>query len=232
MSANLAAVSSLVPTVLAASQIGSTSSVAVYTVPAGSGAIVKQGSLCNVSGLTVPPTLSSVVGSTTGGTFAAGTYYYKVTATNGVGETIGSNEISVVTTGTTSSAVLTWTAVTGATGYKVYRGTAASAEASLITTTGSGTLTYTDTGSVGTAVSVPTLSTAAGAVSVSLSIVPSGGTADGTHRIINSYNLLANETLTLKDVLGGCCLGSGDAVHVIAAVANVVDVVLTGMVNA
>lgn len=67
---------------------------------------------------TVTPT-----GSTTGGTLAAGAKFYKVTALNANGETLPSAEATVTTTGSTSSVALAWAAVSGATKYRVYRGT-------------------------------------------------------------------------------------------------------------
>lgn len=99
-------------------------------------------------------TLSLGTTSTSGGTLAAGTYYWKVTATAAGGEGIGSNEVTAVTTGATSSQILNWTAVTGATGYKIYRGTAAGAENILVATVAAVT-TYTDIGGAGTAGAPP-----------------------------------------------------------------------------
>jgi len=58
--------------------------------------------------------------ATTGGTLAAGTYRAVITALNDRGETVKSNEISQVTTGATSTVTFNWTAVSGATGYRVY----------------------------------------------------------------------------------------------------------------
>jgi hypothetical protein len=51
----------------------------------------------NFSGNAAPaaPTLSATGGGTTGGNLAAGTYFVKVTETNGIGETIASPEASV-----------------------------------------------------------------------------------------------------------------------------------------
>lgn len=83
-----------------------------------------------------------------GGTFAAGTYYWVVTAINSRGETIASNEVSATLT-LDQQQVLNWGAVSGATGYNVYRGTASGLENVLVTTTGAVT-TYTDTGTAGT----------------------------------------------------------------------------------
>jgi hypothetical protein len=90
------------------------------------------------------PTGLSATASGSGGTLAAQTYYYVVTATNSRGETLPSNEVQATTSGSTGSVRLTWTAVSGATGYRVYRGTASGAE-KLLTSVGSVT-SYTDTG--------------------------------------------------------------------------------------
>ena len=72
----------------------------------------------------------------------------------------------------------------------------------------------------------------ASAVTVSVSIIPSGGTADGTHRVIASYSLAANDTLTLKDYIGGALMGPGDFISVNAATAAAVDVIITGTLSA
>src|SRR4051794_4788354 len=77
--------------------------------------------------LAVPSGVSAVA-STSGGSLTAATYFYVVTARNAVGETTGSTEVSAVITGTTGSVALSWTAVAGATSYRIYRGTSASGE--------------------------------------------------------------------------------------------------------
>lgn len=109
-------------------------------------------------GALAAPVLSGGAASA-GGTFAAATYYWKVTAVTGYGETVGSNEISAALS-LNNKKVLNWTAVAGAERYKLYRGTVAGAENVLVTTVGSLVLTYTDTGAAGTAATVPTTSTA------------------------------------------------------------------------
>jgi len=77
-----------------------------------------------------------------------------------VGETTGSPEASVTTTGTTSSVGLAWATIAGATGYKVYRGTSAGGESVVYSTA---TNSYTDTGAASTAGTVPASNTTAGA---------------------------------------------------------------------
>ena len=102
------------------------------------------------------PVLTLGTTSTTGGTLAAGTYFWKTTAINGSGETVGSNEVTATTTGATSSQPLSWVAITGSTGFKVYRGTVAGAENVLVATLGLVT-SYTDIGSAGTTGTVPSV---------------------------------------------------------------------------
>lgn len=63
--------------------------------------------------------------ATTGGTVAANTYYGVVTYTNAVGETTGSTQLSIVTTGATSTITIPSPAAPtpAATGWKAYLGT-------------------------------------------------------------------------------------------------------------
>jgi hypothetical protein len=114
-----------------------------------------QAAIAPPSGLTVTP-------SATGGTLPDGPVFWVLTATNGSGETPASNEVTATLAGSpanSSSAVLNWPAVTGETDYKLYRGAAAGVENELVATIAAGTLTYTDTGAAGTAVSPPTKNT-------------------------------------------------------------------------
>jgi hypothetical protein len=75
--------------------------------------------------------------------------------------------------------------------------------------------------------------TTASAVTVYLSLVQTGGTVgDGTHRVISGYTLAANDTLALKDYIGGAMLGPGDKIAGYAGTATAVDLVVTGTVHA
>jgi hypothetical protein len=136
------------------------------------------GTVENITNLDLGVTLAApadlaVQGAGTGGTLAAGTYFWVVTAINANGETVKSNEVQTTVTGSTSSAKLTWQAVTNATGYNVYRGTSTTNENKLITTINSGsTITYTDTGTAGTTVSPPTTNTAELSANTALAIAP------------------------------------------------------------
>jgi hypothetical protein len=68
------------------------------------------------------PVQAALATAATGGTIADGTYRYVVTAINANGETIASNEQTITTAGGGLSTVtVTWGAVTGATGYKLYK---------------------------------------------------------------------------------------------------------------
>lgn len=78
---------------------------------------------------TTAPPLPVLTALTTGGTLAAGTVFVKLSLVNAAGETIASPQASVVTTGTTSSVVITAPVEFGtATGYKVYASAASGTE--------------------------------------------------------------------------------------------------------
>lgn len=71
----------------------------------------------------------------------------------------------------------------------------------------------------------------ASAVTVSVSLVPSGGTADGTHRIVSQFSLPAGDSLPLKDYIAGAMLGPGDFISVSPSAVNAIDVVISGAVS-
>jgi hypothetical protein len=68
------------------------------------------------------------------------------------------------------------------------------------------------------------------AVTVSLSVVPNGGTLDGSHKAIAGFALAAGDTLSLKDYLTGAMLAPGDFISVNSSAATAVDVVISGLV--
>lgn len=112
-------------------------------------------SVASLSPLTTP-TAPTGVGSGTGGTVAAATYYAKIVAVDGNGATtLAGAEVAVgvTTTGATSSIAWSWTAVPGAVSYQIWVGTATGAETSFFTST---TNSYTQTTSAGTAGTIPT----------------------------------------------------------------------------
>ncbi|MET0466943.1 MAG: phage tail tube protein [Chitinophagaceae bacterium] len=108
-----------------------------------------------------PPVQTTPATSGSGGTLLAGTYRAYITAINANGETTVSNEMSQVTTGTTSTINWNWSAVTGATGYKIYRTAinGASGTELLLATVGAVT-TYLDTAPGSPSGAFPTVNTA------------------------------------------------------------------------
>ena len=220
---------SISPQVLLSQQLG-TSDTALYTVASGQSVKIAHGVLCNVTGTMPAPTLTLGTTSTTGGTLAAGTYFWKCAALNSAGETLASNEVTATTTGSTSSQPLTCTSPAGTVSYAWYKGTTSGGENVRYTTT---VPNFTDTGAAGTTQSPVTTQTTATAVTVYLSVIKSGGAVgDNTHRVISSYSLAANDSLALKDYLGGAMLGPGDAIAAYAQYAGAVDAIITGTVHA
>jgi hypothetical protein len=112
------------------------------------------------------PSALSIVPHNTGGTLAAGTYFYVVTAYMPNGETARSNEVTTgVITGSTNSVTLSWTVPSGggAIGYKVYRGTVTGAENVLVAIVpGAATTTFTDIGAPVTPGMPPSVGVVAG----------------------------------------------------------------------
>lgn len=103
---------------------------------------------------------SPAASAVAGGNLTAAPYYYKITAINAQGETIGSGEVTATTASSNLSVTVTWTAVSGATGYKVYRGTVTNTENKYFAIA-AGTLTFTDSVlASGTAGTVPVANTA------------------------------------------------------------------------
>lgn len=114
-------------------------------------ALAANGVLGNPTGL---------VGSTatTGGSIPANTYFYTIVGINANGHTLPGNEISITTTGATSTNTLSWNPLPGAVSYQIWRGTAAGAEANFQTSV---TNSFTDTSAGGgTSGTLPTTNTA------------------------------------------------------------------------
>lgn len=147
------------------------------------------------------PTLQ-LIRNTSGGAFTAGTYYWKVTAINAMGETAGSNEITGSPT-LNQMAELQWTASPGATGYGIYRATVSGSE-TLCTTVTSGAVFYQDTGTACSGAAIPTSSTAAGL------ILPGAvaTTCDAAHRGMLTYTAGAGGA---KDIVQVCTKDAADA---------------------
>jgi hypothetical protein len=106
--------------------------------------------------LTTPGALT--LSTSSGGSLAAGTYYYTVTAVDGSGgQTLASPESTIATTGGSSLVTLSWAAVNGATKYYVYRGTTSGGENVYYTTK---TNSYIDTGATSTSGTPPSIASA------------------------------------------------------------------------
>lgn len=118
--------------------------------------ISTPGQVLPVLGPVGAPALPVLTGSTTGGALAATTYYVKQTAITPYGESTGSAEASVTTSGSTSSIGVAGTAVSGALSYKTYVGTTAGAEGQWFA---SATPNFTIITATGTAGTVPTSDT-------------------------------------------------------------------------
>jgi type II secretory pathway pseudopilin PulG len=82
----------------------------------------------------------------TGGTLAAGTYAYEVTAVTSSGEIVGTLAHPSIASGTTNKITLTWSSYTGATSYNVYGRDDYSYGLRLLGSTASGTTTFVDGG--------------------------------------------------------------------------------------
>ena len=121
-------------------------------------------------GLTAPVTAG-------GGSFAAiGTYGYVVVAKKSAGRTIASTEITAAVTVVTQTVTINWLAVTGATGYLVYRtptpGTYGAT--TLIADIGSGaTVTFADTGAAASS-GTPSLENTTGGAGPGYGTPPAG----------------------------------------------------------
>lgn len=77
--------------------------------------------------------------------------------------------------------------------------------------------------------------TSSSAVTLSVSVVPSGGMTDGTHLVLVSYSLAAYDTISHEDVLSalkGVYLDTGAFLAVTASTANAVDYLVTGQESA
>ena len=96
----------------------------------GASSILERLIAANFPGTAAPgaPTISPTGGGTTGGNLAAGTYYVKVTESNGVGETTASPEVSVTVAAGDIPQVTFAALQAGNTARNMYVGTASGAE--------------------------------------------------------------------------------------------------------
>lgn len=114
-------------------------------------------------------------------------------------------------------------ALTALFGQTLYSGQVASTSATAIYTVPTGKTAKIASGTI--------CNVSGSAVAVSMSILKSGDTSDGTHNIISGYSLAAGDTMSLKDYLVGAMLAEAEAISVTAGTANALDVVITGTVG-
>lgn len=160
-----------------------------HTSPTSSGGYITRfvngGTTLTPSGLIVTP-------STTGGTLGAATRSYRVSAyMDNSAETVACTAVTGVTTGTTASVALSWTAVYGAKGYNVY-GRASGSELKM-TPSGQTATTFTDTGAVTPSGALPSATSDRGGSSgvVFRNNTIRQGSANNT---ANISNVVANHT--------------------------------------
>lgn len=68
------------------------------------------------------------------------------------------------------------------------------------------------------------------AVTVSVSVVPSGGAVDGTHKIVPDFSLAVNDSTNLPEV-AGAMLDAGAFISIKASVAASINYLVTGSVS-
>lgn len=140
--------------------------------------------------------------ATTGGTLAAATYAYRVSALDGRGgETLASTETTQATTGTTSTVTVNWGAVTGATGYRIYGRTSGGQQ--LLATVGAVT-TYTDTGAATPSGALPTANTTGLGAGTSTDITIASGSSVTVGLFASSGGVPPQDYATvMQDTPGG-----------------------------
>lgn len=184
---------------------------------------------CNATegGFIVPfdPPLVTTIPSSSGGTLAAGTYYFYVAAvalnsTGAPGEGLYSYEQSATTTGSTGSVNLSWSIdapSSAITDYRVYVGTTSNHESQFFSTSGATSFTYTGTSGTGAvpANPSPTLLGAAAYIGEGYNnswLALNGNLGIGTNNPTHRLEINGTEETTNLIVTGtctGCGAGTG-----------------------
>jgi hypothetical protein len=149
----------------------------------------------SVAALATPTGLAAA--SAGGGVLPAGTYYYRVSAYNRMGETLAAAEVAAVLGGTNGVSV-TWNAVAGAAGYYIY-GRATGAEKLIGVKVGSGT-SFFDGGWADNANRAPQAVPGADATANDWLITTITGFIDATHVTLG---LVADVTVAAAEVRFG-----------------------------
>jgi hypothetical protein len=156
------------------------------------------------------PSAPSGVPSTTGGTLAAATYYFKIVAIDGQGNSTAASAEStgVTTTGTTSSIALTWTRIAGVASYQVWYATASGAQANYYAVTVNQpaenylTASFTFTAAAGTSGTIPTNNLTGGITVSAGAVALAGPTGTVTHGLGNAATV-SGSTKTVNIGTGG-----------------------------
>ncbi len=123
------------------------------------------------SGYALPaPIDAAAVPSKAGGSLAAGTYAYRVSATNALGETLTSLETSITTTGRAAAVTLSWDRVPGATGYRIYGRRTGAQLLLMAAISDASTTTWTDTGVATPSGPLPTKNSTGGVLTFSAKV--------------------------------------------------------------
>jgi hypothetical protein len=141
------------------------------------------------------PTGLTVTADYTGGTLAAGTYYYQVNCRGVYGNGVPSAEVSVTLT-QTGQVKLSWNPVGGATGYTVWgRGAGTGGKTGYVFINGPGTgqptaqNVYTDTGTALTITAMPTSDSTANNTNTTATRTKLARVNSAIHRLADRYGL-------------------------------------------
>jgi hypothetical protein len=130
------------------------------------------------------PVISTLTATT--GTLTAGTKYYKISTLWNDEESDASAEQSI-TVGASSGVILTWGAISNATGYNIYRGTATGGELFLATV--GAVTTYTDTGAITPSGALPAWNQTGGIYMLgNITTVNAGGMVFSAPNVSNAVN--------------------------------------------
>lgn len=93
------------------------------------------------------------------------------------------------------------------------------------------TTVYTVPASSATKVATAVLcNTGAVATAVTVSVVPSGGTVDGTHKVVSAFSLPAGDSMVVTEILGAL-LDTGSFISINTSQAAALTYLLTGVVS-
>lgn len=136
------------------------------------------------------PAGASATPVASGGTFAAATYFWKITFVNANGETTGTQVTAAIVLN--GSANLAWTAAAAGTttAVNIYRGTSSNGENVLVTTLGPTAATFTDTGTAGTSATPP----AANSAVTASEVVQQGSQRDSASAVVTAFSSLFGTT--------------------------------------